>query len=254
MTRGLNPQLWLAADWPAPAGISAGTSWRYGGVSQPPYDSLNLALHVGDAADAVHTNRHRLGLPTEPVWLNQVHGQTVIDAGRVANQKLATGIEADAAYTDQPGIICAVLTADCLPVLLCDRQGTRVAAVHAGWRGLAAGIVERTLDTLQLPGDQLLAWLGPAIGPAAYEVGEEVRTAFVQHNVEAAEAFRPGRPGHWWMDIYQLARQRLFARGVNSISGGNHCTWHEAENFYSYRRDGVTGRMASVIWIETKQA
>lgn len=254
MSSGLNSRLWLAADWPAPANIRAGTSWRRGGVSQPPYDSLNLALHVGDAAADVLANRHRLGLPAEPVWLNQVHGQMVIDAGRVATQKPVTGIEADAAYTVQPGIICAVLTADCLPVLLCDQQGTRVAAVHAGWRGLAAGIIERTLDALQLPGEQLLAWLGPAIGSAAYEVGDEVRAAFVQQNAEAAGAFQPGRPGHWWMDIYQLARQRLCTRGVNSISGGNHCTWHEAENFYSYRRDGVTGRMASVIWIETKQA
>lgn len=254
MSKGLNPVLWLAADWPAPAGIYAGTTWRRGGVSQGPYTSLNLALHVGDAVDAVHENRHRLGLPTEPIWLNQVHGQTVVDAGRIAGQGLAKGIKADAAHTDQPGVICAVLTADCLPVLICDHQGTRVAAVHAGWRGLAAGILERTLDTLQLPGEQLLAWLGPAIGPAAYEVGQEVHDAFVEQNVDAAGSFRPGRPGHWWMDIYQLARQRLRARGVSSISGGNHCTWHESENFYSYRRDGVTGRMASVIWIETKQA
>ena len=254
MKSGLNPQLWLAADWPAPAGIYAGTSWRRGGVSHEPYASLNLALHVGDDADAVQENRHRLGLPTEPVWLNQVHGQTAVDAGRIGVQGPAKGGEADAAYTDQPGVICAVLTADCLPVLLCDRHGTRVAAVHAGWRGLAAGIVERTLDALRLPGEQLLAWLGPAIGPAAYEVGDEVRDAFVVQNAAAAGAFQPGRPGHWWMDLYQLARQRLRAQGVSSISGGNHCTWHEADNFYSYRRDGITGRMASVIWLETKQA
>lgn len=254
MRRGLNSDLWLQADWPSPAGIYAGTSWRRGGVSQGPYASLNLALHVGDDANAVVENRHRLGLPSEPFWLNQVHGQTVVDAGRISKQDPHRVIEADAAYTDRVGVICAVLTADCLPVLLCDRQGTRVAAVHAGWRGLAAGIVERTLDALQLPSEHLLAWLGPAIGPNAYEVGEEVRDAFVRENPEAVTAFRPSRPQHWWMDIYQLARQRLLNRGVSAISGGNHCTWQEAENFYSYRRDGVTGRMASVIWIETKQA
>jgi len=254
MTPGLNPDLWLLADWPAPAHIRAGTSWRYGGISQGAYASLNLALHVGDEARAVAENRRRLHLPSEPLWLNQVHGRTVVNAGKVAEQNTARIIEADAAYTDRAGVICAVLTADCLPVLLCNRQGTRVAAVHAGWRGLAAGIIECTVDTLGLPGDELLAWLGPAIGPNAYEVGEEVRRAFVSDNPEAGTAFRPGRAGHWWMDMYQLARQRLMSRGVNAISGGDHCTWHEAEQFYSYRRDGTTGRMASVIWIETNQA
>jgi YfiH family protein len=254
MTTALNSDLWLLADWPVPAEIRAGTSWRRGGISQDLYASLNLALHVGDAVDAVAENRRRLRLPSEPLWLNQVHGRTVVDAGRVSEQNPTQVIEADAAYTDRPGVICAVLTADCLPVLLCDRLGTRVAAVHAGWRGLAAGIIERTVDALKLPGSELLAWLGPAIGPNAYEVGEEVRDVFVRENPETGTAFRPSRPGHWWMDIYQLARQRLMSRGVNAISGGDHCTWHEADNFYSYRRDGVTGRMASVIWIETNQA
>jgi YfiH family protein len=251
MSPGWNSDLWLPAAWPVPPGIRAGTSMRRGGVSQAPYASLNLALHVGDDAAAVRENRQRLGLPSEPLWLSQVHGRTVVDAGRIAKQQPDRVIEADAAYTNEVGVICAVLTADCLPVLLCDRQATRVAAIHAGWRGLAAGIIEGTLDALQFPGEQLLAWLGPAIGPDAYEVGEEVRDAFVRHQPEAVTAFRPSRPKHWWMDIYQLARQRLQRRGVSAISGGNHCTWQEADNFYSYRRDGVTGRMASVIWIET---
>ena len=254
MTTGLNSELWLLPNWQAPAHIRAGTSWRRGGISQGPYASLNLALHVGDEADAVTENRRRLHLPSAPIWLNQVHGRTVVDAGALLEQSLGQVIEADAAYTDRVGVICAVLTADCLPVLLCDREGRRVAAVHAGWRGLAAGIIERTVKALNLPGDQLLAWLGPAIGPNAYEVGEEVRHAFVRENPNAETAFRTSRAGHWWMNMYELARQSLMSRGVNAISGGDHCTWHEVDNFYSYRRDGVTGRMASVIWIETNQA
>lgn len=254
MMTGLSSDTWLLADWSAPAHISAGTSWRRGGISQGSYASLNLALHVGDDANAVAENRHRLHLPSAPIWLNQVHGRMVVDAGQVVEQSPARVIEADAAYTDRVGVICAVLTADCLPVLICDRQGTRVAAVHAGWRGMAVGIIEGTVDALGLPGEQLLAWLGPAIGPNAYEVGEEVRDTFMRNNPEAGMAFRSSSPGHWWMDIYQLARQRLMSRGVSAISGGDHCTWHEADNFYSYRRDGVTGRMASVIWIETNQA
>ena len=254
MTAGLNSEVWLLPNWQAPAHIRAGTSWRRGGISQGPYASLNLALHVGDEADAVTENRHRLHLPSTPIWLSQVHGRTVVDASALLDQGPGQVIEADAAYTDRVGVICAVLTADCLPVVLCDREGRRVAAVHAGWRGLAAGIIERTVEALNLPGDELLAWLGPAIGPNAYEVGEEVRHAFVRDNPDAGTAFRASRAGHWWMDMYELARQRLMSRGVNAISGGDHCTWHEADNFYSYRRDGVTGRMASVIWIETNQA
>lgn len=254
MSQGLNRDLWLPADWPAPAGIYAGTSRRCGGVSTGPYASLNLALHVGDRADAVLENRCRLGLPAEPLWLNQIHGDTVVDAGQFsATHNRAGKTEADAAYTTQAGVICAVLTADCLPILFCDQEGTRVAAAHAGWRGLAGGIIERTVDALKLPGEELLAWLGPAIGPRAYEVGREVRDAFVQHNDAAAGAFTSSRPGHWWMDMYRLARQRLQHCGVRTISGGDHCTWQEADNFYSYRRDGVTGRMASVIWMETNQ-
>ncbi len=252
MTLERNNKVWLPADWPAPANVHAGTSWRQGGISQGAYASLNLAMHVGDDPPAVMENRRRLGLPTEPIWLNQVHGLAVVNAGRLLEGSEQV-IEADAAYTDVAGVICAVLTADCLPVLLCDRAGRRVAAVHAGWRGLAAGIIDRTVTALQLPGEQLLAWLGPAIGPNAYEVGEEVREAFLRIDADARTAFRPSRPGHWWMDIYQLARQQLGQRGVTEVYGGDRCTWQEAERFYSYRRDGVTGRMASVIWFESSR-
>lgn len=254
VTTGLNSRVWLQADWPAPANVHAGTSWRQGGISQGAYASLNLAMHVGDETHAVIENRRRLGLPTEPIWLKQVHGLTVVNAGRVSEQKPEQVIEADAAYTDQAGVICAVLTADCLPLLLCDRTGSRVAAVHAGWRGLAAGIIERAVTAMQLPADQLLVWLGPAIGPQAYEVGEEVREAFLRIDAVAHTAFRPSRSGHWWMDIYQLARQQLAQRGVTEVYGGERCTWQEADSFYSYRRDGVTGRMASVIWFESNGA
>ncbi len=237
---------WLKPEWPAPANVHAGTSLRMGGVSQPPYATLNLALHVGDDPAAVYKNRKRLGLPREPVWLQQVHGNTVINAadfsGRIP--------EADGAYSRQPGVICAVMTADCLPVLLCDRRGGGVAAVHAGWRGLLAGVIEAGVEKLAVAGDQLLAWLGPAIGPNAYEVGDEVRQAFVSRDASASLAFQPATAGRWWMDIYTLARQRLMQCGVEDIFGGDHCTCHEADKFYSYRRDGVTGRMVSVIWFE----
>ena len=251
MSARLNSKLWLPADWPAPANVHAGTSWRQGGISQGTYTSLNLAMHVDDDARAVRENRRRLGLPAEPIWLNQVHGLAVVNVGMAAKQKPVQGIEADAAYTDKAGVICAVLTADCLPVLICDRLGHRVAAVHAGWRGLAAGIIEHNLTALELPSDQVVAWWGPAIGPNAYEVGEEVREAFLQNDADAHRAFRPGRPGHWWMDIYQLARQQLAQRGVTEVYGGDRCTWQEADSFYAFRRDGATGRMASVIWFES---
>jgi len=254
MTARLNNKLWLAADWPAPANVHAATSRRLGGISQGTYATLNLAMHVDDDAWAVRENRSRLALPTEPIWLNQVHGLTVANVGRASEQSSDQVIEADAAYTDVAGVICAVLTADCLPVLLCDRSGHHVAAVHAGWRGLAAGIIDRAVTALQPPGDQLLAWLGPAIGPNAYEVGPEVREAFLQRDTDAQAAFPPSRPGHWWMDIYQLARQQLAQQGITGVYGGDHCTWQEAEHFYSYRRDGVTGRMASVIWFESDRA
>lgn len=242
-----NPDYWLLPDWPAPANICAGTTLRHGGISPPPYDSLNLGDHVDDNPGAVAKNRQRLGLPTEPVWLKQTHSTRIVDAARCAPGQ----IEADGSYTTQPRIICAVLSADCLPILICDKKGTQVAAVHAGWRGLAAGIIETAVEKFSDNYSELLVWLGPAIGPDHYEVGHEVREIFMRHDSAAKTAFI-AQQGKWRMDIYTLARQRLNALGLTGIYGGNHCTYREQEHFYSYRRDGVTGRMASLIWQEQK--
>jgi hypothetical protein len=238
----------ITPDWPAPPRVHALTTTRRGGVSQPPYDSLNLGDHVGDDPAAVAENRRRLiealSLPAEPRWLSQVHGTRAANAAQVSS-----GCEADASHTDRPGIVCAVLTADCLPLLLCDRDGHHVAAVHAGWRGLLNGVIERTIAAMDTE-QGLHAWLGPAIGPQAFEVGEEVREAFVAEDAAAEAAFAPSPGGRWLADIYALARRRLQRVGVHSISGGGHCTYSDPARFYSYRRDGKTGRMASLIWIE----
>jgi len=236
-------------DWPVPPGIRAYTSTRLGGISRSPYAGLNLAFHVGDVPGYVRENRkrlrQRLQLPDEPLWLRQVHGTCVVDSVHAPPES-----EADGSFATRPGIVCAVLTADCLPLLLCDRQGTRIAAVHAGWRGLCGGVIESAIDALQVPGDKLLAWLGPAIGPSAFEVGPEVRSAFLAHDPRAASAFSPSPAGRWHADIYELARYRLHARGVAAVHGGGMCTFAEGGRFYSYRRDRTTGRMASVIWME----
>lgn len=247
----------IVPQWPAPAHVHAATSTRLGGVSREPFDSLNLGGHVGDEAESVATNRQRLAktllLPETPHWLSQVHGTGV--------EKLikgSTGLpEADASMTREAGCVCAVLTADCLPVLLCDRSGTRVAAAHAGWRGLAAGVLESAVEAMDVPGGEILAWLGPAIGPQSFEVGEEVYQAFVDQNPEATNAFAPStrstdtdKKGLWLADLYQLARIRLNNAGVTSIYGGGFCTFEDQERFYSFRRDGKTGRMASLIWME----
>ncbi len=233
-------------DWPAPANVRAAVTTRAGGVSVGPYASLNLGDHVGDEPAAVAENRARLvralALPGEPGWLKQVHGTCARDAA------LAGG-EADAGFATGPGVVCVVLTADCLPVLFCDRHGTRVAAAHAGWRGLAAGVLERTVEALDTSPGDVLAWLGPAIGPDAFEVGEEVRAEFLRHDARAAEAFRPSPQGRWLADLYALARLRLQRQGVTAIHGGGLCTYRDVERFYSYRRDGVTGRVASLIWL-----
>jgi len=237
---------WIAPDWPAPAGVRALTSLRGGGVSRGAYAELNLALHVGDDPEAVRENRDRLlraaGVPVDPCWLDQVHGATVIDA-----DEWQPGVQADAAVARYPDLVCAVLTADCLPVLLCARDGNAVAAVHAGWRGLAAGVLEAAADAL---GGPCIAWLGPAIGPQAFEVGAEVRAVFLAADAGAAAAFRPSPAGRWLADIYQLARRRLQLAGVSEVYGGGECTHGDAARFYSYRRDGATGRMASLIWRE----
>jgi YfiH family protein len=229
--------------------VRAGTTTRRGGVSEGAYASLNLAAHVGDSPEHVAENRRRLKtalrLPADPAWLQQVHGTAVLN---VAGAR--TGCEGDAGYVEHGGAVCAVLTADCLPVLLCDDRGTRVAAAHAGWRGLLHGVIENAVRALRRPGNEVLAWLGPAIGPQAFEVGEEVRAAFLAVDPAAADAFTPSPRGRWLADIYDLARRRLAAVHVTAVYGGHWCTVNEPGRFYSYRRDGVTGRMASLIWLE----
>lgn len=239
----------ITPDWPAPAGVRAVQTTRLGGVSQGPYASLNLGAYCGDEPSAVETNRARvhasLSLPAGPSWMDQVHGTRVSrpDAGRPAG-------ESDAAVCTAPGVVLAVLSADCLPVLMCDRVGTTIAAVHAGWRGLAAGVIEAAIAEMPVPPSSLMAWLGPAIGRAAYEVGAEVRDAFLAHDPAASAAFVQGRADRWHADLCTLARQRLDAAGVNDVHGIDRCTVADAGRFYSYRRDGITGRMATLIWRE----
>ncbi len=238
----------IAPDWPAPPNVRAFATTRIGGVSLPPYDSFNLAGHVGDDPAAVAENRRRLRarLPAEPVWLTQVHGARCVDAAAAA-----PGEEADAAFATAPNVVCAVLTADCLPVLLCDDTGSVVAAAHAGWRGLLAGVLESTAAAMKMPGERLMAWLGPAIGPQNFVVGDEVRRAFVAADPQAAAAFVAHPHGRWLCDIYLLARQRLTALGVRRLAGADFCTVRDAQRCFSYRREGVTGRIASLIWRET---
>lgn len=243
---------WLVPDWPAPPRVNSLITTRVGGVSAAPYASLNLGDHVGDDPLAVTANRRHLAshLPSEPCWLNQVHGTTVIEA--MTGRKAAP--VADASFARLPVVVCAVLTADCLPVLFCDRSASVVAAAHAGWRGLLAGVLEQTVIAMDTSPEHLLAYFGPAIGPRAFEVGDEVRRAFVASRQEAATAFRPaatGKTEKWFADIYLLARQRLRQLGITAIYGGQCCTWQEKERFFSYRRDGATGRMASLIWLST---
>ena len=242
----------LSPDWPAPAGIRAIFTTRAAGVSTAPYALLNLGLHVGDDVNAVKENRHKLRalLPAEPVWLNQVHGVAVAElAARARGERAPI---ADAAVTSLAKLPCAVLVADCLPILLCDRAGSRVGAAHAGWRGLAAGVIERTVEAMHTPPAELMAWLGPAIGPSTFEVGAEVLEAFVATSPSSRAAFRsmPGKPGKYLADLYLLARQRLAQSGVTAVHGGAFCTYLDPLRFFSYRRDGQTGRMAAVIWRE----
>lgn len=242
----------IVPDWPAPANVRALATTRRGGVSVGPYASLNLGDPVGDDPAGVAENRRRLRrhLPAEPVWLKQVHGKQCCDAAACSNAKGSQPPEADAAYSRKPGVVCAVLTADCLPVLLCDAAGTVVAAAHAGWRGLAAGVIESTVAAMDVPGERLLAWLGPAIGPDRFEIGGEVRDAFLARDPQAEQAFVARPNGKWLCDIYLLARQRLAGLGVCRITGADFCTVRDAERFFSYRRDGATGRMASLIWLD----
>ena len=243
------PDDWIVPDWPVATSVRAVTTTRQGGASRGSYASMNPADHVGDDPAAVMANRQTLqqvlNLPGQPVWLQQVHGTVVVNA---ATAGIAPA--ADAAFSSQPGVVCAVLTADCLPVLLADTAGQCVAAIHAGWRGLAAGVIEQAATAMGRPGEALLAWLGPAIGPSVYRVGDEVRDIFMDYNPEAAGAFRQGSDGEWFADLYQLARQRLADCRVTSVYGGRDCSFTDSERFYSYRRDGATGRMATLIWLE----
>ncbi|AHF78168.1 hypothetical protein Sant_3171 [Sodalis praecaptivus] len=238
----------ILPDWPAPSQVGACSTTREGGVSQAPWHSLNLGDHVGDDPDAVAENRRRLRalahLPAAPRYLTQVHGVDVV----VLEDAALTSLRGDAVYTRRPGKVCAVMTADCLPVLFCDRAGREVAAAHAGWRGLCAGVLEQTLAAFQAPRADILAWLGPAIGPTAFEVGAEVKDAFTRHDPAAAGAFVP-RGEKYLADLYQLARLRLRTAGIRAIYGGKHCTVQENNTFFSYRRDGVTGRMATLVWL-----
>ena len=237
---------WLKADWPAPDFIKAGTTLRQGGVSEKPYDSFNLATHVGDIPNVVKQNRERLDVQNAPQWLEQVHSTKAI---LLPNEKVIVP-KADASYTFSKNTVCAVMTADCLPLLITDTSGSCVAAIHAGWRGLCDGIIEETIKQLPVEATSLLVWLGPAIGPDVYEIGEEVYDAFTKDDVEAKESFTNTYEKHWLFDIYRLATLRLNRLGVNKVFGGDHCTLSEKEQFFSYRRDDVTGRMASMIWVE----
>jgi len=237
----------LRPDWEAPAAVGAAATTRSGGVSEGSFASLNLGAHVGDDPAAVAENRRRLtealDLPGEPAWLAQVHGTRV-----VAARPGGTPAEADAAVTREPGVVCAVLTADCLPVLLASRRGDEVAAVHAGWRGLANGVVAAALQAMETAPAELLAWLGPAIAQPAFEVGSEVRERFVERDVVNAAFFAPNDRGRWQADLAGLARRELEAAGV-TVSGGGFCTHDETERFFSYRRDGDCGRQATLVWI-----
>ena len=238
----------IIPDWPAPGNVHAFMTTRSAGASTGSYAGLNLGDHTGDDAGAVARNRAqlRLLLPADPCWLKQVHGHAVCRADDPASSRAA-----DAAVARQSRVVCAVLTADCLPVLLCHRAGGVVAAAHAGWRGLAGGVLEAAVAAMGVPPRELLAWLGAAIGPQAFQVGAEVRAAFVADLPACAEAFTPDAvPGKWRADIYQLARLRLARVGVTDVFGGGLCTVTDAARFYSYRRDGATGRMASCIWRE----
>ncbi len=237
----------IVPDWPAPPTVHALQTTRQGGFSRGPWEGFNLGDHVGDDPAAVAANRDllRAFLPAEPLWLRQVHGSVVVDAASVT-----AGAEADAVMARIIRQVCVVMTADCLPLLLCDRAGSIVAAVHAGWRGLAAGVIEATLVALARPPEDILVWLGPAIGPRRFEVGDDVRDACLRGDGRAGEAFAQQAPGKWLADIEALARLRLARAGVDAIFGGGLCTFSDPLRFFSHRRDGVSGRQASFIWLE----
>ena len=241
---------WIVPNWPAPPRVKAFVTTRAGGASTGPYATFNLGYTTGDDEHAVRANRERLRtlLPQEPRWLKQVHGPRVLPADSVHDRP-----EADATFTRSPGHVCAIQVADCLPVLFTDRAGTCVAAAHAGWRGLAAGVIDNTLAAMTARGARaadVIAFIGPGIGPTAFEVGEDVLETYTRHDPGAASAFKPKSDGKWLADLFALARRRLDHCGVTDIYGGELCTYSNPERFYSYRRDKVTGRMGAFIWIE----
>lgn len=241
------PEGWIAPDWPAHPRVRAFVTARAGGVSAGGYASFNIGDLTADDPAAVAENKCRLAamLPASVRWLRQVHGPRVVHADEVSGI-----VEADASYTHAEGVVCAVKIADCMPVLVADREGTRVGAAHAGWRGLAAGVVENTVAALNARPGSLMAFLGPAIGPEAFEVGDEVREAFCDVDAGAAAAFRAGRPGKWFADLFALGRQRLARCGVHEVYGGGLCTYSDPGRFYSHRRHPATGRMAALIWLD----
>lgn len=240
-----NNLYWLQPDWPAPSNVHAATTLRSGGSSIGNYDSLNPAIHVGDDPEIVKQNRKTirkiLNLPSEPAWLNQTHSNLAVKAGLKP-----APLQADASFTDQAGVVCVVMTADCLPLLVCSTDGTEIAAIHAGWRGLLYGIIDNTVAALK--NRELLVWLGPAIGPEQFEVGPEVQTAFCGKSSDYATAFTQRSQHKWLADIYSIARINLGKLGIHNVYGGQYCTVTDKERFYSYRRDRITGRMASLIW------
>lgn len=244
---------WITPDWPAPPTVKAAATLRSGGVSEGAFSSLNLGSHVGDEPAAVAENRRRLkealGLPAEPTWLNQVHGTAVFDASAEGAMPAAPPT-ADASVARGAGAVCVVMTADCLPVLFCDRAGSRVGAAHAGWRGLVGGVLGATIKSLDVPRSQLMAWLGPAIEQAAFEVGEEVREAFLKLSPENATAFEPNSRGRWQADLYQLARNELARLGVTAVYGGGFECFADSKRFFSYRRESRTGRLGTLVWLE----
>jgi len=243
--RILNKSDLIIPDWPAPSNVHAIQTTRQGGFSDAPFESLNLGAHVQDHLITVVKNRQLLDqfVPAEPVWLNQVHGTNVIDAA------LSSCVQdADASFTTQSNVVCVTMTADCLPVLLCDKQGTAVCAIHAGWRSLCDGVIENAVLAMGLKAEDVLAWLGPAIGPDAFKVGAEVRQAFIEKDANATQAFRP-HADKWLANLYLLATQRLNNVGIKAIYGGGDCTYSYPERYFSFRRDGMTGRMATMIWL-----
>jgi YfiH family protein len=239
--------LGFAPEWPAAARVRSLVTERAGGASSGSYAALNLGVHVGDSPERVAENRARLRagvpLPSEPVWLEQVHGATVLDLDR------DTVVAADGAVTSRAGVVCAVLTADCLPVIFAARDGSRVGVAHAGWRGLLNGVLPAAVRALRTPPADIVAWLGPAIGAASYEVGAEVRDAYLTRDAAAAAAFAPNSRGRWHADLYALARASLAKAGIAEVHGGGFCTYREADRFFSHRREAPCGRFATLVWL-----